>query len=363
MTFARSTYDVIIAGGGPAGCAAAISARRACLTAEILLLEKGGYPRHKVCGEFVSPEALDLLSSLVGTTESVTSVPRIQKAQVLVGNSKIDVPLRPAAISLARYQLDALLWVAAQHDGVECVSAAVTQVTGLGDGFQVQTGNGSVHGRVVINASGRWSNLSMPVESSTEKWIGLKAHFAEHSPDPSVSLYFFAGGYCGVQAVGDDSVNACAMVKADVAKDLDAVLEQHPALRSRSRSWTPLTETFATSPLLFRPPRATQDGMFLVGDAAGFIDPFLGDGISLALRSGSMAGILIAEVAAGRMTREVARAQYSSAYQDYLAPAFRRAARLRWLLTMPSLFRVPMLNLARLPGVAELVFRRTRPAA
>ena len=360
MTFGRSAYDLIIAGGGPAGCAAAISAKRACPSASILLLEKGNYPRHKVCGEFVSPEALSILYSLVGDNDLSAGSLHLTRAELLVGRTRLEVALTPPAMSLARYQLDALLWSAAHRAGVECVMATATEVTRMQDGFKVCAGRNALQARAVINATGRWSNLSATDPSAKEKWIGLKAHFAEQSPEPIVSLYFFSGGYCGVQPVGSGSINACAMVKTDVAKDLNTVLEQHPALGSRSRSWTALTETFATSPLLFRPPRALQDGMLLAGDAAGFIDPFLGDGISLALRSGTMAGEFAAEVADGRMTQEGALAQYDSAYRRNLAPSFRRAARLRWLLTMPHLIRTPVVNLARLPGVAELVFRSTR---
>ncbi|MCI0348653.1 MAG: NAD(P)/FAD-dependent oxidoreductase [Acidobacteriales bacterium] len=362
MSGQSKPYDVIVVGGGPAGCAAAITAKRGSESANVLLLEKGSYPRHKVCGEFVSPEAIGLLRLLIGSDSSaVFSAPTISRARLMVGNSTLQVALKPPAISLPRYALDAALWSAAQVSGVNCANSTVTQVTHAGDEFQVGVGDEKFRARAVINATGRWSNLSGSPPAS-EKWIGVKAHFAERLASSTVDLYFFRGGYCGVQPVGADSVNACAMVRADVAKDLDGVLSLHPELYSRSRSWTPLTETFATAPLVFRPPRTTQDGMLLVGDAAGFIDPFLGDGISLALRSGSMAGKFVAEVA-GKMAQKVALERYDSAYRDDLVPAFRRAARLRRLLTMPSLIRVPVLNLARLPWVAELVFRSTRPAA
>src|SRR5262249_49552363 len=144
---------------------------------------------------------------------------------------------------------------------------------------------------------------------------------------------------------------------------MSSTLEQHSALLARSQSWTQLTEVFATAPLVFRPPRATQDGMLLVGDAAGFIDPFLGDGISLALRSGTMAGHAVAELCNGRTRPEGMRAKYETAYRHALAPAFRRASGLRRLLSLPAAVRTPLVNLARFPGVAEFVFRSTRVGA
>jgi menaquinone-9 beta-reductase len=359
MSAPRTSYDLVIAGGGPAGCAAAISAKRACPSAGILLLEKGAYPRHKVCGEFISPEALALLHFLIEDEAVVAGSLQITRARLLIGRTNLGVDLRPPAISLARYELDALLWSAAQQAGVECVNSTVTQVVKAGNGFHVHLQNQQLSARAVINATGRWSNLSGPAPLK-EKWIGLKAHFGESFPTSTVDLYFFRGGYCGVQPVGTDSVNACAMVRADVAKDLDGVLRQHPELQRRSRSWTPLTEMFATAPLVFRPPRTTHDGTVLVGDAAGFIDPFLGDGISLALRSGTMAGEAVADFCSDRVPLERALARYESTYRRHLAPLFRRASSLRRVVSLPAIVRTPLINLARFHKVGQIIFKGTR---
>jgi len=82
------------------------------------------------------------------------------------------------------------------------------------------------------------------------------------------------------------------MVRADVATDLSEVLQLHPALRERSRTWQPhpTMDPVSTSPLVFHDPEPVQNGMLQVGDAATFVDPFIGDGISLALRSGNLGG-------------------------------------------------------------------------
>src|SRR5262249_49747795 len=143
--------------------------------------------------------------------------------------------------------------------------------------------------RAVVNATGRWSKLTRFEVADNEKWLGLKAHFSEASPPSSVDLYFFRGGYCGVTPVDPKSVNACAMVRADLARSLEEVFSMHPALTRRSRNWKPLFSAVTTSPLYFRRPETESDGMLLVGDSAGFIDPFAGDGISLALQSGALA--------------------------------------------------------------------------
>ena len=90
------------------------------------------------------------------------------------------------------------------------------------------------------------------------------------------------------------------MVRADVASSLPEVFAQHPALRERSRNWTLVSDPVSTSPLIFRSPQPERDGVLMAGDAAGFVDPFVGDGISLALRSGSLAARCLNSFFSGR---------------------------------------------------------------
>jgi len=273
-------FDLIVVGGGPAGNAAAITAVRG--GARVLLLERGRLPRHKVCGEFVSAESLELLGSLLhGQHLAVLNdAARISRTRLYVDGRMIGAVVDPPAASIARCDLDAALWESAQLAGVDArQQVTVREIKGRGP-FRICSSDGEFESRAVINASGRWSILNGTTAVAEQKWVGLKAHFAESSPEASVDLYFFDGGYCGVQPVARGRVNACAMVRADVASTLDEVFEQHGALRKRSRSWRLLIDPVSTSPLIFREPQPERDGILLAGDAAGFVDPFAGDGIS-----------------------------------------------------------------------------------
>jgi len=356
-------FDLIVVGGGPAGSAAAITAVRG--GARVLLLERGRLPRHKVCGEFVSAESLELLGSLLhGQHLTVLNdAVRISRTRLYVDGRMIRAVVDPPAASIARCDLDAALWESAQLAGVDArQQVTVREIKGRGP-FRICSSDGEFESRAVINASGRWSILNGTTAVAEQKWVGLKAHFAESSPEASVDLYFFDGGYCGVQPVARGRVNACAMVRADVASTLDEVFEQHGALRKRSRSWKLLIDPVSTSPLIFREPQPEREGILLAGDAAGFVDPFAGDGISLALRSGAMAAKCLTPFFAGETSLGQAIQQYRSAYQRSLLPVFRTSSQLRRLLTLPRPARRPLLLvLEKSPKIAEYLVRRTRKA-
>ncbi|MGA9208254.1 MAG: FAD-dependent monooxygenase [Terriglobales bacterium] len=357
-----AAFDLAIIGGGPAGTAAAINAARA--GARVLLLERGRYPRHKVCGEFISPEGVALLAGL-GLDDLVQRAPRIAHARIFAGASVAEAALSPPAAAISRYELDQALWRRAEECGADCREQLEARaITGTGP-FTVATSAGDFTARTAINASGRWSNLrrSQLAQPRREKWVGWKAHFREPDSPPSVDLYFFAGGYCGVQPLGDGHVNACAMVQAAAANSMEQVLALHPRLAERSRAWEQVSETVATSPLAFAPPQAEEGGVLFAGDAAGFIDPFVGDGISLALRSGAMAAEALLEVWEGKRSVAEAAAIYRGQYERELRPLFRNAGWLRRLASAPRPLRRPVMAMLRSPRVTRFLVGRTRGGA
>jgi flavin-dependent dehydrogenase len=353
----EADYDLIVAGAGPAGTAAAITAARS--GARVLLLEKDRLPRHKVCGEFVSPEALRVLDNLL-PDKPFHTLPRISSARIFLDGKDLHFPVNPGGRSIPRFQLDAALLQAALHEGVEVREETAVRQVLPGKLFSVAIGANTLRTRAVINATGRWSQLTRSKPTKTEKWIGLKAHFSEASPPQSVDLYFFPDGYCGVQPVGGDSVNACAMVKADAATSLQHVFALHPMLWRRSRDWEQQFASISTSALHFRRPETQDRGMLLVGDSAAFIDPFVGDGISLALHSGVMAAESLLPFFKNLAPLTDAQERYRRTYQLTLAPALRNAGRLRWLLSAPGWVRSPLAGIAGSRLVSGLLVRSTR---
>jgi len=354
-----AAFDLAIIGGGPAGTAAAITAARS--GGRVLLLERGRFPRHKVCGEFISPEGVALLAGL-GLDDLVCRAPRIAHARIFAETSMAEAALSPPAAAISRYDLDQALWRRAVEAGADCRELLEARAITGGGPFTVATSAGDFTARAAINASGRWSNLrrSRLAQPQREKWVGWKAHFREADSPLSVDLYFFGGGYCGVQPLEDGHVNACAMVQAAAANSMDQVLALHSRLAERSHAWRQVSETVATSPLVFAPPQAEEDGVLFAGDAAGFIDPFVGDGISLALRSGAMAADALAEVWEGRRSVAEAAAIYRGQYERELRPLFRNAGWLRRLSSVPRALRRPVMAVLRSPRVTRFLIGKTR---
>jgi menaquinone-9 beta-reductase len=367
----NSNFDLIVIGAGPAGASAAITAARA--GASVLLCERGRLPRQRVCGEFVSTESLELLTTLLADRAPalIDLAPRFSAVRFFAEGRTIRISLNPPAASIARIDVDLALWNTAASLGVRTLSATVELIAGSGP-FHVTTSAGTFSADAVINATGRWSNLTrpgaQPQDRSGARWLGVKAHFAESNPPASVDLYFFEGGYCGVSPVRLASepadctrINACAMVRSDAATSLPEVFALHPALAERSRGWRLLMEPVSTSPLVFREPAPLWNGLFLAGDSAGFVDPFVGDGISLALRSGAAAAQCLLPFLRGEITRAEAEHRYSAAYGQRLLPVFRNSQRIRRLFNLPRAVRKPLAYFfEHTPALSSYLVSKTR---
>lgn len=342
-------FNVVVIGGGPAGAAAAITAARRGM--RVALLEAGSYPRHKVCGEFVSAESLELLAFLLQGTQGADMLERarrISTAVVHLDHGHFNAPISPAAASISRYDLDDALWNAALANGVDARQGGGRCAISRGDGsFLVTSGGAALQCDRLIYAAGRRSDRA----GTGPALVGIKAHFRPSEPVDSVELFFGQTGYCGVQPLSDALVNVCALVEAQTLKNIGwdrmrAAFEVHEQLRRKD--WVQVTETVATGGCVFSTPEPVTNGIMCAGDAAGFIDPFLGDGISLALHSGALAGSVDDPQ------------EYARRYRRAFLPLFRRATRLRRLLRAPSAVQKAALLLMRWPLLRASIVPATR---
>jgi len=314
-------YDVIIAGGGPAGTSAAI--HLALGGACVLLAEQKKFPRPKLCGEFISPECLAHFERL-GVFQQMAAARGADLGETVFyarGGSNVSIPSSwfgsgTNALGLSRAEMDERLLRRAAEAGVTVLEES--QVVGLnfaGDqvtGVRCKTGGEerAYFAPVTIDATGRARVLArrLPGEalgSSAKRpasMVAFKAHVENAAIAPGAcEIYFYRGGYGGLSHVEGGLSNLCFIASArDVrAGGADAervmrsvVCENVRAAQTLARA-RPRSEWLAVSLDSFgRRSLAPASGLLTIGDAASFIDPFTGSGMLMALENGE----LVAEV-------------------------------------------------------------------
>ena len=163
-----------------------------------------------------------------------------------------------------------------------------------------------------------------------------------------------------MQPLGRGVVNAAAMVKPAIAKKLSSIFESNRDLERRSRSWVVVGNPVTTAPLIFQIPKTSENGVLFAGDAAAFLDPFAGDGISIALHSGRMAAEALTPFLRGECALERAVLEYEQAHYGLIQPAIRAAARLRALQHLPSPLRAAAVTCLNIPVLARTAVKTTR---
>ena len=395
--------DLAIIGGGPAGVAAALEATRRGLQAAIW--ECGRFPRHKVCGEFVSAESLPWLQRQIPTVMARGAV--IRRAEFIArGGRRYSFALPSPARGLSRFVLDEALWQALISSGAEtCEGTAIRRVvrcraevgssrvggTELGAAdrlpvtpstnlpnrklWSVEPAKGTRRSaRMVLVACGRWWSLegfpSPPQDRlTTAPWLGAKAHFTGVPPSDAVEMYFFPGGYCGLAPIEDGLLNVCCLIHTSLTRSLGAgglsdfalwlrEAGRHPALDSRLRHATQVSETLATAPVQPARRHADHAGALLAGDAAGFLDPFTGDGIAQALQSGRLAAEAVARASADRLSLVGTADAYRHRLGHAVGRSYKVAGLLRLLVRAPA--GLQEFGARLLSGFAATLTRETR---
>ncbi len=361
-------FDVAIIGGGPGGTSAAIRLRQ--FGFRVLLVEKDLFPREKLCGEFLSPEVGRLAAELGLESELLDATPaRINLVRLhLHGEPPVEMPLPAPALGLSRAAFDHLLLRRAARLGAEVLEQttadSVRRCTS-GEFSIVFRRNGQPEAavaRAVICAAGRWSRWSSQSrgEPGRGRKAGMayafKAHYeASIAGANTLDLHFFPGGYCGVSQVENGRANVCCLIEKGLLwksarmgvvrpgspqADPSAIILRQPALAGQLLGGKRVSRFLFTGPLVFGSPRPVYNSMFMVGDSAGFIDPFCGDGISIALHSGLLAAQALQSALQSNCSLESALGEYARAYHKAFRRQFFWAGWLRYLVGLPRATRL-----------------------
>jgi flavin-dependent dehydrogenase len=317
--------DVMIVGAGPAGSSIALRLARAGV--DVALLERSRFPRTKVCGEYLSPGALTALRDLRCADSVLALAQRVRRVSLSAFGSGPVLLTLPGdgALSLPRATLDDALRDAALSDGVHAVHGAFLHVEDQGETLNVayRDGDGAerkCRARVLIGADGAWSTVAARSglaggQHRGGRWaVGGHLRGVNCGSNDTLEMCIGAGGYYARNPLGDDLTNAMLVMPRPVAGDdeADAIVNELSAGRMRFEA-AKLEKRVAVGPLSYAPSRLAAGRIMLSGDAAGLLDPFVGQGVAIALES-SVAGAdgalaLLAGARTSQVARSLARAR------------------------------------------------------
>lgn len=362
-------YDVAIVGGGLAGLTASI--RLSLEGYRVVVFEKKEFPRHKVCGEYVSNEVIPVLKDL-GVDPFIKGATSISRFHLTATSGKgvfSELPL--GAFGLSRFVLDQLLADRAVEVGAELlVNAPVRAIEFDRDQFQLKTKSGKFRAKYVIGAFGKTSTFHNRLgndRSARKKYVAVKRHVRTDFPVDLVALHNFNGGYCGVSKVEDNRVNVCYLAHAKSVKKSGGIeqferdyLWQNPQLKKVLENATPIfQDSMAISNFSFGAKKAVVDHVFMAGDAAGMISPLCGNGMAMAITSGNhLAGLL-----GGALQGVQSRAAVEAEYRTWWNKMFRK--RMWWGNRLQTLFGKPFISnsalavLSMWPSLAPRIIEKT----
>lgn len=360
--------EIAVIGGGLSGSMLAI--RLAVAGREVVLLEKEREAHDKVCGEFLSREAVAYLAQ-AGIDPRELGACAIQRVRLFSGKRSVETQLPFTALSLSRRILDEVLLDRARATGCEVRRGVfVENLVGHNrhrDECELRLRNSdAMRARAVFLATGKHDLSAWERgEGSQADLVGFKMHWKLTQKQTEVlrgvmDLFLFRAGYGGLSLIEGGTANLCFVVRRKRLRALGgwrellaSMRDELPALGERlggaEACWQ---KPLAISPVPYGYLRGATDGIWRVGDQAAVIPSFTGDGMSIALHSGALAAEMYLE---GRSAEEYARC-----LEDHLRGGMRFAMGLsRAMVTDGGRLAAPFL-MSVVPGAMAGIAALTR---
>jgi menaquinone-9 beta-reductase len=291
-------FDAIAVGGGLAGAAFALELARRGV--RVAVIERTGGPSLKVCGDFLSREAQELLGYL-GLDTAALGAANVKALRLVTGERQATGSLRFAACGLSRLRLDEALLSKAQAAGAELIRGeAATALEPAGNSVRVRVGATMIGARCAALATGKHNLRGLPRGPGTMTAMKIQLELtraASAALDGVVQLVSYRGGYIGACNVEDGAATICWLLDeramqehgADWRANLEHIGRQSSAigdLLSGARYLSHRPAAVSAIPYGYMRRSVIAANVFPLGDQLGVIPSFTGDGTSLALSSG-----------------------------------------------------------------------------
>lgn len=362
--------QIAIIGGGLAGLTAAI--HLANKGNAVVLFEKNTYPKHKVCGEFISNEVRPYWESLGVEIQKLLPTTINCTVISIPSGKQLEAVLPLGGFGISRYTLDNYLYTKAKEAGCQIIHQQVNAIKFLNDSLTILTEKGEkFQAKVVLGAFGKRSNLDIQFKrdfiQKKSPWLAVKAHYSGSFPNDLVALHNFDGGYCGVSKVEDDRINICYLVKFEMFKkhknieDFQKnVLYLNPHLKSILEHSTILFDKPLTiSQISFEEKAQVENHILMLGDTAGLIHPLCGNGMAMAIHSAKIASECVISYLEGNLTRQEMEKSYALQWKYLFHKRLQTGKQLSKLLLNPFVSRILMKFLLTFPKLVPLIIKKT----
>ena len=317
-------FDITVIGGGLAGLTAALHAQS--MGYKVCVLEKGDYPRHKVCGEYLSTESVEFLSDLGIHLPTLGAVSVNELELTKPGSHSARAKLSQGGLGISRYRLEEKMATLFESRGGNLqTKSEVLEVLNIGEGHILRMKDHfNFKSRVVIGAYGKRSSIKKGAWRRTP-FFAVKNHYEAPSFDNNkVQLNFFKGGYGGLSAVENGRVNFCYMGRSEDLKKSGSLTayEKDILKTNRTLAWfleesSPvLNKPLAISQIDFGNKKRVEDGVLLIGDSAGMIFPLSGNGMSIAIHSALLACLCSHKYLSGQWSKKELEAGYDKEWRS-----------------------------------------------